>query len=44
MSYEIEIRPVNNGGLQGVHVEGDINWKTSLDVRATLMELFEKTA
>jgi anti-anti-sigma factor len=42
MSHEIAVRIVNNGACSRVQVRGDINWKTSLDVRAALLELFEK--
>ena len=42
MSNEIEVRIVCNGVSSMVHLEGDINWKTSPDVRAAILGLFER--
>ena len=42
MSHEIEVRIVCNRACSIAHVEADINWKTSADVRAAILELFEK--
>ncbi len=42
MSHEIEVRMFCNRPCSIVHVEGDINWKTSPDVRAAILELFER--
>jgi anti-anti-sigma factor len=42
MSHEVEVRIVCNRACSMVHVEGDINWKISPDVRAAILELFER--
>ncbi len=42
MSQEIEVRIVCNGACSTVHLEGDINWRTSPGVRAAILELFER--
>ena len=42
MSHEIEVRIVCNGACSTVHLEGDINWRTSPGVRAAILELFER--
>ncbi len=42
MSHEIEVRMFCNRPCSIVHAEGDISWKTSPDVRAAILELFER--
>jgi anti-anti-sigma factor len=42
MSHDIEVSIVCKGAYSVVHVEGDINWKTSPDVRTAILELLEK--
>jgi anti-anti-sigma factor len=42
MFHDIEVSIVCNGAYSVVHVEGDINWKTSPDVRTAILELLEK--
>ncbi len=39
---EIEIDIVRHGGCSVVHVYGDINWKTSPELRAAILDLIEK--
>jgi anti-anti-sigma factor len=42
MSRDIQVNIVCNQACSVVHVEGDINWKTSPDVRTAILELLEK--
>ncbi len=39
---EIEIDTVRRGGCSVVHVCGDINWKTSPELRAVILDLIER--
>ncbi|MBI3695472.1 MAG: STAS domain-containing protein [Acidobacteria bacterium] len=39
---ELEIDIIRWGGCSVVHVEGDINWKTSPKLRAAILALFER--
>ena len=39
---EMEIDIVRHGGCSVVHVHGDINWKTSPELRAAILDLIEK--
>ena len=42
MAKDIDINIVRNGACSVVHVEGDIDLKSSPELRAAIMDLFEK--
>jgi len=42
MAKDLEINIVRNGACSVVHIEGDIDLKTSPDLRAAILDLYEK--
>ena len=42
MPKDLEINIVRNGACSVVHVQGDIDMKTSPEVRAAILDLYEK--